>query len=106
MKKLSPAAGQAGLKSYSFPWQGQILLACGKCQRKLRKSGDPSGLGKLKKTLKKSRPGIFVIRTPCLDVCPKGAVTVCTGEQAARGEFSILQNEHDLDALLRGIAGR
>ena len=89
------------LKSYSAPWKGEILLACGKCQRKLRKGEDIAGLGKLKKTLKRARRGLFVIRTPCLDVCPKGGVTVCTAEQVARGEFSILRTAADVRTLAR-----
>ena len=101
MPKASRSKGVTKLKSYSGPWKGEILLACGKCQRKLHKGEDAAGLGRLKKTLKRARPRWFVIKTPCLDVCPKDGVTVCTAAQVPRGEFSILRTAEDLVALVQ-----
>lgn len=104
MKTSSPVAALDGdLKSYQGPWKGEILLACGKCQRKLRKAKDAAGLGKLRKTLKRSSLRLFVINTPCLDVCPKGGVTVCTRGQVARGEFSIVRTTEDLKILIGSL---
>ncbi len=90
----------APLRTFPGPWDGQILLACGKCQRKLRKHEDPARLGKLKKLLKHAQPRLYVINTVCLDVCPKRGVTVCSAAQVARGEFSILRTTEDVARLL------
>jgi len=90
----------APLRTLSGPWNGEILLACAKCQRKLRKHDDPARLGKLKKLLKHARPKLYVINTACLDVCPKGGVTVCSAMQVVRGEFSILRTVEDVARLL------
>ena len=92
------------LKSYKGPWKGQLLLACGKCQRKLR-DDDEHGLAKLKKALKqrskKDAAGVpfVVIRTQCLKVCPKRGVAVCTQAQVGSGRCSIVRTGADLDAL-------
>ncbi|RXH58501.1 hypothetical protein [Granulicella sibirica] len=95
------------LKSYEGPWKGQLLLACGKCQRKLKKDefGDEHGLGKLKKALRqRSRRDeaglqLLVIRTQCLSVCPKRGVAVCTQAQVGTGRCTIVRTGEDVDAL-------
>ena len=95
------------LKSYKGPWKGQLLLACGKCQRKLKKDdlGDEHGLGKLSKALKhrsKRDEGgleLLVIKTQCLKVCPKRGVAVCTRAQVGSGRCSIVRTGDDVDAL-------
>jgi hypothetical protein len=38
---------------------------------------------------------------PCLKMCPKGGVTVCTQAQLALGECSIVRTKEDVEALLR-----
>jgi hypothetical protein len=94
------------LRSYKGLWnkKGPLLLACRKCQRKLKHEGHP--LAQLRKLLKKrSRKLDFerkplVIETPCLKVCPRGGVTICTQAQAGRGEFSILRHVRDVDLLV------
>ena len=95
------------LKSYKGPWKGQLLLACGKCQRKLKKDdlGDEHGLGKLRKALKqrskRDEDGLelLVIKTQCLKVCPKRGVAVCTRAQIGAGRCSIVRTSEDVDAL-------
>ena len=73
--------GRGEVRSYRAPWKGQLVLVCRKCQRKLKKS---SGIAKVAKGLKKrSRlegdgSRLHVIQVPCLKMCPKGGVTVCT----------------------------
>jgi predicted metal-binding protein len=94
------------VKSYRAPWKGQLVLVCRKCQRKLKHSGRKNGIAKLAKGLKKwarrdeNGPRLHVIQVPCLKMCPKGGVTVCTQGQLARGECSIVRTIEDMEALL------
>jgi predicted metal-binding protein len=98
--------GWEEVRSYPAPWKGQLLLVCRKCQRKLKHSGKKNGLAKLAKGLKKRArhdedgPKLHVIQVPCLKMCPKGGVTVCTQGQLARGECSIVRTAKDVEALL------
>ncbi len=98
--------GRGEVRSYRAPWKGQLVLVCRKCQRKLKKS---SGIAKVAKGLKKrSRlegdgSRLHVIQVPCLKMCPKGGVTVCTQSQLARGECSIVRSKEDLEALQHSI---
>jgi predicted metal-binding protein len=61
------------------------VLVCSKCQRKLKGSGDhPLKLKKELKKLAKNDPDrlkLHVISVPCMKLCPKGGVTVCTPQQ-------------------------
>jgi hypothetical protein len=93
-------SNERSLRSYRAPWKGQLLLICRKCQKKLKHGGKKKSLAKLGKTLKKDRPQFHVIEVSCLKMCPKGAVTVCTQQQLARGECSIVGTGADVDALL------
>jgi len=59
-------------------------------------------LAKLKKTIKrrnKQHPeaALHLISVRCMDVCPKGGVTICLPNRTAM--LSILRNEGDIDAL-------
>jgi|SRR4029079_17889850 hypothetical protein len=92
-------------KSYSAPWEGQLILACRKCQKKLKRDHHLRALAKLKKTVKrynKEHPDglLHVINVPCMDLCPKGGVTVCCPARDARS-LSILRKEEDLERLCR-----
>jgi predicted metal-binding protein len=93
------------LKSYPATWEGDLLLACRKCQKKLKDEPGMRALAKLKKTIKrhnKQHPGagLHLISVPCMDLCPKGAVTICRpANQTAT--LSILRNESDIDELYR-----
>jgi predicted metal-binding protein len=93
------------LRSYPAPWKGQVLLACGKCRRKLKNGSADKEVRKLKKALKRrskmDEDGVRlrVIEVPCLKMCPKGGVTVCTQAQLGRGECSIVWTAADVDAL-------
>jgi hypothetical protein len=92
------------MRSYPGPWKGQFLLACGKCQRKLRKSqaDDFISLKKLLTRERKKHPAglrLRVLNVPCLKMCPKDAVTVCTPAQVARHECSIVSIPRDVPAL-------
>jgi hypothetical protein len=84
------------LRTYPTKWPS-ILLACRKCQKKLRGSGH--GPGKLKKVLKAT--GTHVIPVSCLKLCPKGGVTVCTQGGLAQTPplLTVLYTPEDVDAL-------
>ncbi len=87
------------MKSYPPTWEGKLLLACWKCQKKLQ--GQP--LAKLKKAIKRRNKqqvgGPFhLINVPCMDLCPKDAVTICF---PAEGRLSILRSVAEIDELYR-----
>jgi predicted metal-binding protein len=94
-----------GVRSYGVPWKGQLLLVCRKCQKKLKPGGKKQALSKLSKALKKrarhdeNAPKLHVIEVSCLNLCPKGGVTVCTQHQLAHGKCSIVRSGADVDAL-------
>ncbi|WP_109489027.1 hypothetical protein [Occallatibacter savannae] len=93
----------SALRTYSAPWQGELILACRKCQKKLSAHKHLHPLAKLKKLVKRhnrehpDRP-LHVINVPCMDLCPKDGVTVC---RPARDPdlLSILRNTEDLRLL-------
>jgi predicted metal-binding protein len=93
------------LKSYPPTWEGDLLLACRKCQKKLKGEPGMRALAKLKKTItrhNKEHAGalLHLISVPCMDLCPKGAVTICLpANQAAT--LSILRDEGDIASLYR-----
>ncbi len=105
-----PSAGQAPrteLRSYLAPFDGLPLLACRKCQKKLKGDSDLESLAKLKKTLKKiakrdeHATEIRVIPVSCLKLCPKKAVTIITQTDMASPEprVSLLRSEADVEML-------
>ncbi|MCF4164689.1 hypothetical protein L2U69_03405 [Zavarzinia compransoris] len=60
-----------------------IVLVCGKCQRKMKGGFGPNGKQDLDKALsralrpeRKTEPTVGIVETRCLDVCPRGGVTV------------------------------
>ena len=91
------------LKSYPASWEGEIILACRKCQKKLKQHGELRDLAKLKKAVKlfnKEHPDhlLHVVNVPCMDLCPKGGVTVCCPAREPN-QLSILRNSKDLQQL-------
>lgn len=94
----------SGPKSYPASWEGELVLACRKCQKKLKGHDRLRGLAKLKKTVKrhnKEHPDqlLHVMNVPCMDLCPKDAVTVCCPERDAK-LLRVLRDEKDLYSLL------
>ena len=90
-------------KTYPVPWRGQLLLACHKCQKKLKRDHGLRALAKLKKTVKrynKEHPDhlLHVINVPCMDLCPGDAVTVCCPARDST-RLSILHSKEDLERL-------
>jgi len=94
-------------KTYPAPWQGQLVLACRKCQKKLK--GDPGlqALYKLRKAVKrhnKSHPDrtLHVLNVPCMDLCPKNGITVCNvARQPPR--LSILREESEIEGVFERL---
>ncbi|MBS1802230.1 MAG: hypothetical protein JST28_02625 [Acidobacteria bacterium] len=91
------------LKSYPASWEGEIILACRKCQKKLRQHGESPDLARLKKAVKrlnKEHPDhlLHVVNVPCMDLCPKGGVTVCCPAREPN-QLSILRGSKDLQLL-------
>jgi hypothetical protein len=91
------------LRTYPTKWPS-VLLACRKCQKKLK--GTDQGPGKLKKALKAigtqtGAPVPHVIQVSCLKLCPKGGVTVCTqaGLSQTPPELTIIYTLEDVGAL-------
>jgi predicted metal-binding protein len=99
----------AGLKSYRLKKaKGPILLACGKCQKRLKGEGDPEGIVPLKKVLKQvskeqGSRSPYVIKVPCLKLCPKDGLVVLTARQVARRECSVLRTREDVGAISRAL---
>ena len=98
------AADVSPLKTYPPTWQGELLLACRKCQKKLKH--EDRGLSRLKKTVSrrnKAAPGqeLRVVNVPCMDLCPKGGVTVCLPERSPV-RLAVLREVGDLDKLQGG----
>lgn len=93
------------MRNYPAPWSGELLLVCRKCQKKLKHDGKKNGISKLSKALKKrarhddDAVRLHILQVPCLKMCPKGGVTVCTQRQLGRGECSIVRSSTDVDAL-------
>jgi hypothetical protein len=112
MKTADPSRRQSTLRSYPGPWKGQLLLACGKCQRKLKKSQADDFIS-LKKLLTRERKKhsdglrLRVLNVPCLKMCPRDAVTVCTPAQVACRECCIVRIPEDIATLYQqcGLEG-
>ena len=86
------------LREYQVPGKGPVLLACGKCQKKLTGT-----LRKVKKSLKRQAGNdLRVLQVGCMKLCPKGGVVVCTQEQVSRGVCSIVWSAKDLSQLAAG----
>jgi predicted metal-binding protein len=103
---VTEAQSQTLVRTYPAPWKGQLVMVCRKCQNKLKHEGKKNGLAKLKKTLKKrarrDEDGLrlYIVDVSCLNLCPKGGVTVCTQQQLENEECSIVRTSADVNALL------
>jgi predicted metal-binding protein len=88
-------------ETYAAPWSGRTLLACKKCQKKLRKRGGNEHLASLKKAAKvfaarsPEIPRFHILNVGCMDFCPKGRVAVCA-PTADGGEVAMLRSVEDL----------
>jgi hypothetical protein len=92
---------------YPAPWKGEVVFACRKCQRRLKKSGGAAALRKLKKWFRKrahetpEARQVHVIEVSCLKLCPKGGVTIFSARQLGKepSTVCIARSEEDLKAL-------
>ena len=95
----------ANLRAYPARWNGEALLVCRKCQKKLK--GGKTAVAKLKKSLRKvSKKDPFAIRfhvipVPCMKLCPGAGITVCTraGLLDDPPQLTILRTRQDITAL-------
>jgi hypothetical protein len=99
----------SALRSYAGPWKGELVLVCRKCQKRLEQDGGNKKLARLRKTLRKRAHrlddtlAIYAVEVPCLKMCPKDGVTVCTGAQVAGHECSIVRSLTDVDVLIGSL---
>lgn len=88
--------------------QAPLLLACGKCQKRLKRDGNQQGIVPLRKVLKSisresgvSAPS--VLKVPCLKLCPGNGLVVLTARHVASGGCSILRSRADVAAIAREL---
>ena len=99
------------LRAYAAPWKGELLLACTKCTKKLKKHDSPvANVRKwFKKRAKQTDDGLTVrvIGVNCVKMCPKGGITVATQQQLGHSpaQVSIVRSEADLEALYASLSG-
>ena len=91
------------LKSYPAQWHDhRLVLACRKCQKKLKHQDDLKPMANLKRTIKKHNQGrptpLHILNVKCMNLCPKNAVTLCIPVQA-EGRLLILRSEANIDEL-------
>jgi hypothetical protein len=94
---------ETDFKTYPAPWSGQLILACRKCQKKLKGSKDLEALAKLKKTIKRHNRkhperALHLIPIPCTGLCPKNGVTACNLAQNPE-RLLILRSKDDVKRL-------
>jgi hypothetical protein len=90
-------------KSYPAPWEGRLILACRKCQKKLKGDMNLHSLAKLRRAIKERNRRhpelqLHILNTPCMDLCPKSGVTICDPREFP-GRLFILRSENDIDEL-------
>lgn len=93
------------LKDYPTSWRSAVILACRRCQRRLRKQHNPPPFAKLKKWVKKragkapKQATLHVIDVPCLKICPKSAIVVINQAQFASrpAHFSIISDTDQME---------
>jgi hypothetical protein len=108
----APTSDHSGLRRCKLPLKPPVLLACSKCQRRLKHDGDPESITPLKKLLKRiskqhgTRPPT-ILKVPCLKLCPGGGLVVLTPQQLVAHECTILRTREDAKALnLQLLAAR
>jgi hypothetical protein len=110
-KKIEAIDASGPLRIYRTPWKGELVLACRKCQRKMKKHGGDGALRKVKRWFKKRArqdpegPAIHVIDVACVKLCPKGGVTVFAQKQLAHHPpgVCIARTEEDLEAFYQQL---
>jgi predicted metal-binding protein len=91
------------LKDYAAPWQGEVIFACKRCQKRLRHHKHPSPISHLRRWLKdrksESHSAIHLIEIPCQNICPKKGIVAFGRAQLAsrRPRFAIVSTEKQLE---------
>jgi predicted metal-binding protein len=90
------------LKTYTSPWAGEIILACRKCQKKLKGNDAMYPLAKLAKTVKRQNKRnpertLEIVNVSCMNLCPKDGVAVCDPCNPTR--LAILRHAEDIERL-------
>jgi hypothetical protein len=85
-------------------WQ-TLVLVCEKCKGS-RHGPDARGIRKgLKHRIGKSKE-LRVLESPCMDVCPDDAITVCIARTAQPAEVVLVRDEAELDGLAAALNRR
>jgi hypothetical protein len=98
---IEPAVMSNSLSSYPTPWEGSLILACRKCQKKLKGNRILKSLAKLQDSIERlnklhSRSPFHIVSVACMDLCPKGGVAICnTAWRTDR--LLILYGEEDIE---------
>src|SRR6202012_2779534 len=98
---------ETDFKTYPAPWSGQLILACRKCQKKLKGNKDLEALARLKKTIKRHNrkhpeTPLHLVPISCTDLCPKDGVTACSPALGSARLF-ILRSEDDIQRLAESM---
>ncbi len=111
MSKTPEAIDTTGaLRLYPAPWKGEVLFACRKCQRRMKKKDGPEALQKVKRWFKargrhqkgpEKRTELRVIDMTCIKLCPGDGVTVFSRGHLAHepAGVCIARSENDLERL-------
>lgn len=107
MSKTPEAIATTGeLRLYRAPWTGEVLFACRKCQRRVKKKNGPEALQKLKRWFKargrkQTRTELRVIDMTCIKLCPGDGITVFSRRHLAHepAGVCIARSESDLETL-------
>lgn len=85
-----------------------IVFVCGKCQRKLKGGFGPNGGQDFEKALsralwpeKKAVRTVGIVETRCLDVCPRGGVTVARAGDP--GELLVIAAGTPMETVIRRL---
>lgn len=103
---IEPAEGGQTLRLYHTPWPGEVLFACRKCQRRIKRNNGPAALSKLRSWFKargrkQQRTPLRVIDMTCVKLCPNDGVTVFSRRHLAHEPpgVCIARSEDDLETL-------
>ena len=99
-----------GLKTVRSDWANTVLV-CKKCSKKLDGGFGPKGKTPLAKALRdelgvrKGRKGTLgILEVKCLGICPRGAVTVVTGD--APGDWALVKDGAPMAEVVRDLGLR
>ncbi|MGI8772838.1 MAG: hypothetical protein ACR2JE_15540 [Acidobacteriaceae bacterium] len=110
-KKIEAIDLVGPLRIYRTPWKGELVLACRKCQKRMKKHGGGGGLSKIKRWFKRrtktdaEAPVVHVIDVPCVKLCPRGGVTIFSQRQLEHHPpaVCIARTVEDLEAFYRQL---